>query len=337
MNKLFNTRKSILFTLAAVLLSALFYTYFSYNKITPAYYIYQPINARIQVMDNYVKSFDGYLAQSMEISAYTALESIYEERSSTGIFFADKIEFDNMFAECVKCGIDCATVPDECSHMTATDIEGFIRNMTEIAKNRLNLKTIYEVNSVQVKQSWPFEVEVSLNITYYVTDLSRSFLSDNFASWNSTKIITRSVSIIGLKDPLLGISTAKGYERDINLSSICAYNESCWNITSAKLFYDSNSYHFSVEGTGYIQRFWNDSSNSPCCGIESFLNIGEASGNNSYVDHYYYTGNYTCSPIGGNKVKIIQFDNIDTGFKLDEETAVRYNILDDGELICQYP
>jgi hypothetical protein len=70
-------------------------------------------------------------------------------------------------------------------------------------------------------------------------------------------------------------------------------------------------------------------------GIESFLNVSYVSGNNTYVDIYYWNNTYACPALNPLlNVTILEFNFINPGFRLDAHTAGRYNVTDNGTDIC---
>jgi hypothetical protein len=206
-----------------------------------------------------------------------------------------------------------------------------INNITTLAHDKLNIQTDYSIKSINVYQTYPFDVEVDAVVEFKIYDV----LESEYASWNITKTLHQTIHIDQFSDPLMGLNTNNTFRRAITqYTGACAYNQTqtCWNLNITKAFYNSNQYKYFSNGTNYLERFWNGTNSSSCCGIESFINVSVASGNNSYVDNYYWTGAYTC-PIPG-AITLLRIDGIAPGFTLDYPTAVRYNVVNNKNSTC---
>lgn len=318
------SKKAILMTITALLLSTLFFVIFSKENILPSFYTNQPVNTRVIAMDNYVKTIPLLLGDSLEIATYNGLNSLYIKQSTSGAFFSDEIEFSNMLENCVTCGSEnCVGPSSRCSSMNNTDLRSVVNQLRILANQHLNIQTNFSVHNIIVVQNYPYDVDVTLDIEYTATDPQFGI------TWHKRENISRIVSILDLYDPLIGINTNGLHEKKIIRSRICEFNESCWNLTSTTAFYNEKSFTYAVNGTSFLSRYWNSTESSQCCGIESFIYIAD-SRNVSFLDHYYFSGVHTCS-----NDTLLQYDGISSGFKLDSKTAGRYGISDYGVLICR--
>ncbi len=330
-------KKAILFTLISVLFSALFISLFSEDYSTSITESIPSTNIRIKVLDTYTRNFDKYTDHAFEIATYKTLESITQYNKIQGRFLPNEQSFNDTFENCITCGLMDCNIPlsPACQDpISGYDLNKSLTNISDLARSELNINTTFKINSVEITQKLPYEVEVTLNLSYNVSDNA----GGDYALWERNRVTTQKVSIIGLSDPLFYPSTDGLMNRQIiRYTGSCEFNESCWNVTNVKYMFDRAEYRFSVLGTSYIQRFWNSSTASACCGLESFLNSTMLGNwvrvNNSFVDHYYWAGNYSCQGTPG-ETPIIIFNNIYTNFSLDEETASRYNIINDGIITC---
>jgi hypothetical protein len=325
--------KAILFTLISLLFSALFILIYSYNFSPPKDYGLQSQEVRIRILDAYLQGFEDYVVECLRISSYAAFNHLYNHLATNG-FFAGEDEFNYAFFNCISCGLmncsDPISIP--CQGMADKNLNLMLGNFSSIAYSQLNILTNYSIESARVYQEYPFDVEVSLTISYNVSDA----VEDNYARWLRTSQINQTVHISGFMDPLIVARTAGVFELPIVETSICKYNESCWNADTTKSFYDSQEFRYYRNGTSYLQRFWNDDVPSACCGLEHLLEVspvGPAYGNNSYIDHYFWQGIYDCDN-GATSVKIMQIDYVTPGFKLDEITLARYNLNDYAVWVC---
>lgn len=319
-------KKAILMTITALLISALFFVIFNKENILPAFYTGQPVKARVVTMDGYVQSIPVIIGDSLELATYDALDSIYIEYSKRGTF-PTEAQFKTNLTNCISCGYmgGCPGIGAKCSKMNGTDLLSISNMLVSLADTHMNIDTTFLLYGVEVVQSYPYDVDVRADIGYTIYD-------SGFAiRWDKRENISRIVSILGLMDPLIGINTAQGMEKIITRSKICEFNDTCWDLNRTREFYSEQSFTYSVNGTSFLSRYWNSTSPSQCCGIESFMRTIDYR-NISYLDHYYFSGAYTCS----NSI-ILKYDPplIDNEFKLDSGTAGRYGISDNGTLICR--
>jgi len=321
-----NNRKAIMFSLMSVLFSILFITLFSQNFSTVLEDRAQGSNVRIKVMDNYAKNFETYVGESMELSAYKALDAITEYQMDRGEFYNNFTEFRDAFYNCMMCGyVDCSdrTVANNCS-LEGYDLTSRVDTIIDLSNQQLNIKTVYSINSINISQTQPFDIDVTAEIYYGITDVSSE---EFYASWSKNNTITREISIIGLLDPLGNINEAGGtsYSRRIlRYNGICANNQSCWNYINTVQFYNEKSFRHYQNSTSFLQRYWNDSANSNI-GIETILHPDELDTVNmgySYIDQHYWIGEYSCTSgdpifnvtLGGDEVHV------------DVEALIRYNL-----------
>ncbi|HYD03580.1 MAG TPA: hypothetical protein VEC16_04730, partial [Alphaproteobacteria bacterium] len=229
-------KKALLFSLISLLFSALFITLFSQNILTTQEDRIISSNIRVKVIDTYVRNFEVYLGDSVRVSSYKTLDAITVYRDSSGTkFFASRDQFRSAFNNCMMCGyFDCTTNATSCGlngdHLTAK-----IENVVNLSLHQLNINTTYAIHSINITQNYPFEVEVTINLSYNVTDNSGV---NNYARWNRTQVITESVTIIGLLDPLGYMNDSTNtYARRINSTQICDIGETCWDFTNTQAFY----------------------------------------------------------------------------------------------------
>lgn len=320
-------KRAVLFTLVSVLFAALFLSIFNYENNSGLSQQTTAVNIRVKVLDDYVKSFQKYSEQSLEIATFNTLDSMYELMILRGSAYSNSTDFNKTFKNCITCAYaDCVTKTTPCPRIQNKTLTALINNITSIAYNRLNIKTSYSISSIDVYQEYPFDVEVEMVLVFSVQDV----LERQYALWNVTKRFHQSVPITRLNDPLVGIHL--GASRLINrYDGDCAFNETCWNLATAKAFYDSQQYRYHVNGTNYLQRFWNGTERSVCCGIESFIPNNLSSAQKSHVDNYYWTGEYDCPSIKG---PLLLISGISPNFWIDYGSAVRYGLVNDQTATC---
>lgn len=318
-------KKAILFSLISILFAILFITLYSQSFST----IYEDrlpgSNIRIKVIDTYTRNFEKYLENSIKVSSYNSLEAITKYRYNNGKFFNNFEEFNYTFYNCMICGYTNCSNKNSTYNCSISDhsLTDRLNNITNLSKDELNIKTEYIINSINIEEKYDFEVQVTVNISYNITDDNAE---QNYAKWNKEKIIIQQISIIGLIDPkgYLNDST-NNYNRVIQkYRGNCTTNPMCWNSATVEQFYTENSFRFSRKGASFLNRYWNNMSPSECCGIETILHPSELSPleeNNSYVDIYYWDGAHTCK---NHTIVKVNLDGDEV--HLDLATASAYNI-----------
>lgn len=331
-------KKAIMFSLISVLFAVLFITIFS-QKFSDINEERLPgSNMRIKIIDTYIRNLDIYIGDSIKISTYHTLDSITNYSRKNG-FFSDKSAFDAAFYNCMTCGyVDCSnqSAAKNCS-LDQYYLKFRLDNITALSLEQLNIDTVYNINSISITQHHPFEVEVTVNLSYNVTDNSSHTY---YAHWNKQLIITRPVTIIGLLDPTGYINdSGNNYTRRIiryagdNVTAPCEFDPSCWNYTNTEIFYNSKTFRDTPTGTSFLQRYWNDYNQSDW-GIETILHPSELTNpnkNNSYIDHYYWSGLYTCN---SGKIIVNLTFNSNEDIHLDNGTATWYQLRNNSVTYC---
>jgi hypothetical protein len=329
-------KKAVLFSLISALFAILFVTIYTQNLHTGTDTAMLATNIRIKVMDVYIGNFEQYIADSSRIAGRNALIGITSERASRG-FFASQAAFDKAFSDCMKCGLmNCANASSGACMNPSADMASRINNIINLSAAQLNINTTYAINNITASQKYPFEVVISVDISYNVSDNNGDAGIGGYAVWHRHSIIQETISIIGLYDPMISIATGSNYTRPVIMyNGSCQYNSTCWNLTTFTQYYASGQYRYTTYGTGFLQRYWNDSMPSSCCGIESILDplrLGNTDYNTSMVDYQYWSNKYRCRVAGDPK--ILQINATGQMISLDEGTVSRYNMANDSVWIC---
>jgi len=324
-------KKAILFSLISVLFSVLFITIFSQNFATSNEDKIPGSNIRIKVIDTYVRNFETYIGDSIKLSTYRTLDEITKYRDNNGKFFNSFQQFNQTFYNCMTCGQVSCPGGDSCN-LGTNYLVARLNNISVLSQQQLNINTTYTINSIDITQNYPFEIEVTLDISYDITDDSEG---SHYARWSKRKTITQSVTIIGLLDPTGYLNDSTNtYNRTIKrYSGICQFDEACWNYTTTQGFYQDSSFRYYRNGTSFLNRYWNDNEGVSCCGIETIIHPQEISTidkNNSYIDHYYWNETYTCS--GGKQIMNVTFGTDE--IHLDKDTALRYGLANKSSTYC---
>lgn len=325
-------KKAILFSLISVLFSMLFITLFSQSLTTEKEDRIPGSNVRIRVMDVYTRNFEDYVGNSINLATYKALDAITLYQEGKGTLFVNSGEFNRTFYNCMLCGyVNCSVknTSNNCS-IEPYDLTSRLDNITELSLQQMNIRTEYSINSVEITQMYPFEVEITANISFNVTDASAG---KQYASWSKEVIIHQPVQIIGLLEPHGKVSDITYDRRIKKYSGPCEFNQSCWNNLTTTGFYQDRSFRYHGNSTSFLQRYWNDDTESACCGIETILHPGELTPlelTNSYIDQYYWSGLNQC----GGGIFIMNITLGGDEVHLDQFTATRYGVYELGRPFC---
>lgn len=318
-------RKSVLFTLISLLLAVFFVTTFSIDFDSTSSQRTPAINTRISILNVYVKNFQTYSEDSLQVASYRTLDSMYTQSLDRHRFFNDFNEFNNTFSNCLICGtLNCTNVAaSKCAgSVNGNDMTTLLNNITSLAYKNLNIQTNYSINSISFYQDSPFDIHVVMNLSYNVSDNIQS----EYASWSTNFVTDQQISIIGLYDPLSGVNTNDVYKKRIKSTSICGLDLSCWNLANTQAFYNNKEFRYYPNGTGYLERFWNGTGKfCTGCGIESFVNVTYANGNFSYVDTMYWNNPPICS-INNRLYFISAINESNKPLVLDSSAVTRYGL-----------
>ncbi len=343
MKRLLRHKRAILFSLIAVLLSILFISLYTTQFTVQGDEGTVATATRAKVIDTYVRNFEKYTQSSLRIAAYRNLDILTKRKISDPTFYSDsqfyatEEEFKTVFINCATCGYTSCNPIN--SNLCSPDgknygVEQFLNNISQLARTNMNINTSYAITIQTIGQDSPFEVKVTADIVYMISDN----VDANHFRWNKTSTIIAIVPIDGLLDPLTSINTAGIYNYSITPTTLCRFNASCWNLSTATQFYRAQEFRYMPNATAYLTRFWNEYTPSSCCGIEAFLNITRlnVTENNSYVDHEFWTGMHICNETDPATQTIIEFATIDpsTHFRLDDNAAARYAIAGNGVRVC---
>jgi hypothetical protein len=141
------------------------------------------------------------------------------------------------------------------------------------------------------------------------------------------------ISIISFDDPLYLINPNVSYSHPIKETP---FNDTEWNIDTlnehiANATYRHESNTSTHHSPSYLMRFYNDTSPSLCCGIESMINETLSDGRyKSYVDYCFWSDECDASE-GYGSIYNINITTLSYLFKLDAYHIGQYNVEDESE------
>lgn len=312
-------KNGLVFTLIAITTMVVFIILF-----TPQFDIFlqkdtQAVRTRIGSIDNYVDDIENrYIENALGSATYRTILSMIYYVNATGLYINN---LDSSFNEIIlnstinMVSIDSVTGKKLMEGYTLTNWSGKI---IKVSKDTLNVNTTINLSNVAVFQTDAWHIKSTLNYSFKV--------ESGVAKWEKHNLTaTAEISIEGLYDPYYLANTNGLYANTIKKSSLL-FNQ--WNTEKVReQLRDGIYFHWQdSEAPSFLMRLTNTISNSPCCGIESFVNPNKVSPSDrieSYVDYVFWRHTFSdCSRLYNINLLSPQFPN----FKLDLDRVVRYNI-----------
>jgi hypothetical protein len=278
--KSFFGKKGFFFTViavylvAALMLSTLFYNKYEMRKKASVE------NIRILAVNDFIKDIDSDLERGLYISGFRTLLGLEEYIATTGNHLDDtEPAFNQVFFNRSINGYPI-TLLDNSSF---SDWEERINSQAESIGIRVN----FTIESLEVKQEDPWNVELYTNITMLVYDAT------GMASWNRSKTIHAQIPITGFEDPLYSLNS---YGRVANVITPANSTDfvSGTDITVLLNHLENSLYIESATAPSFLMRLEGNFSTSSCCGIESLVDVDKMTAQGiparsmSIVDYVYF-------------------------------------------------
>lgn len=326
------SKKGIFFTfMALVIVSVLILIFSSDDYITSKNKI-PVIKSRVQTADSYLRSLEtSYLKASLYTSSYNALNSIILYINQTGSLNNESV-LNATFEEVMLNGsINGKNLTTEYG-IKLMEENTFIHRLEDIeeaSQDVLHITTSFDKDGIntaifQSNDTGPWQVGINLTMNYSVY-AGYSF-NASVARWNKTKTFSVVINILGFDDPLY-LANAHYF----HAIKEAPFNESEWNFNALEYHIANQTYKKDKNASSFLMRFYNDSSKSLCCGIESMINetLCNSVTDKSYVDYCFWSNE--CDPGTGYGVNLHNITGITTltyPFKLDEYHIGQYNVTD---------
>ena len=261
----------------------IFLTFISIAIIAAAILIFTPsdvnlkkdlsvVKTRVSNVNEYVLDLENvYLERTLQATGRRTIIALikYMEaetiRTGTEVFFSDGVDdslyFKDVFSQVLLDGT-IGDTPQTLSEMTGNTYNDRLGEITTTAKNAFNIDTVYGISEIRVSQTGPWFVEVEADLSFNV--------SSETATWNKTATIKTEISVEGFEDPYYLVKTSGIYKNTIRKSGT-QFDE--WTVDKVNDFIaDGNYTHFeNSNAPSFIMRFYEDTSASSCCGIESII------------------------------------------------------------------
>lgn len=350
--RLINNKKAMFFTLISILIIGLLVLTFSIRIDLKIKGHLPVLERRITAVNTFVHDIENtYLERMLRISTLSAFNALRANQKASKKYLT-RDEFVPVFAELALNGTLEVDGKKE-SILAKRNLNSMLNELAIISKDELHVKTRFEpvsLNVFQNNETGPWNVGINFTINYFV--------DGDLATWNKSSNIITQFRIIGLEDPIYSYNSKQDLQsNNKNIITANGFKEN-WTIENFKLFVRNQTYRYDSKAPSYLLRLINDISASPCCGIESMINLNnmkiEENKNATFVDYCYWSG--IC--IGedyGNYIWTIEGDKFskpnityygeerDTlpehefyRFKLDTYHIGRYNLTDYTANFCKY-
>lgn len=310
-------KKAMFFTFIAIFMVSILVlaftsdTYITFKNRIPV------VKHRVQLANDYVRNIKSiYLKRALYATGYRALYALAMDINKSG-YFASETEFKDNFKTAVLNATIRGSESDTLKGRTMIDTLNLLENMSWDAYH-INTSFEKDIDKIsltvfQDNQTGPWKVGVNMSISYFV--------DAGLAEWNMSEVVQAVFSITGLDDPLYLVGTSGEFTNYINQTDF-----EVWGIENLRAHIINRTYKYDTEAPDFLTRFYGDTSNSECCGIESIVYpyVAGFDQGRSFVDCAYWGG--VCG--FGALYNISNFDDLypsDT-FRLDAYHTTVYNV-----------
>jgi hypothetical protein len=294
-------KKGVFFTMISILLLSVLMLSFSFYNEYGLRTKSLLVETRVSTMDDFIGDLDKDLQRSLYISSHRSILSMIRHITDTGKFSKD---VNSDFYTLIMNGTLNGTAQSLMENTTMT----YWMTKMQLQSDAINIIVDFEVENITIYMADPWNVGVTLKITEFVQDLLGT------ASWNMSRQVDTTVSIIGFEDPIYSLKTSGKVLNTINKTT---YTHFVTGIDTSNLnSHNSYSYYLAWEmAPDFLMRLSGNLSSSPN-GIESMVNLDElqtaglAIQQRSVIDYIYW---------GGQVVNSYQVNNTPSWFWIDDQ------------------
>lgn len=272
-------KKAVFFTFSALLLLAVIFTWLLFNTSDRVGSERDLVKFKTTNMNQFIEGFDQDIERGLYIAGFRALISAQSYVSTSKNFLNDSVA---SLSEAMVNG----TIDGVIAHMmTGSTLIEWLNRINDAAVE-VGIVVNASYASLEINQSSPWAVEFYANITYNVTDFTKT------AVFRRSQIATAQVSLIGLRDPVYIVYTNGQIIRSINNTPYEGDYVSGVDTTNLKEHINQLSYTNST-GPSYLMRLEGDLGSSPA-GIESIVRLPDLQSQGlpvyerSSIDYIYF-------------------------------------------------
>ena len=302
-------KKAVFFTFSAILLLAVIFSDLLFESSFQLSDKNKVIGVKTDSLNAFVKGLDQDIERGLFIAGFRALIASEQLIRSSESFLNDSKA--NIEEAITNGSIEGNPV----AMMDQSTISEWVARINSEA-TRIGILFNFSLNSLEVDQTDPWNVNYYANVSYNITDFT------NTASFHRNKIITTNVSIIGLKDPLYTIFTNGLISRAINMTPHEGSYASGLNTSNLQdhingLFYANST------GPSYLMRLEGNLGDSPA-GVESIVRLPDLEDQGllvferSSVDYIYFGST--------NPIIYVINNTFEDWFRLDDAHLEKYQV-----------
>lgn len=277
-------KKSMFFTYTAVLMVSVMVLAFTTETYVTLKSRIPVIKQRVQLANNYVGNIKNiYLRRALYATGYRALYAMANDTTENG-FFTNKENFEENFRTAI---LEAKIRGSESNIMKGKTIIDTLNLLENLSYDAYHINTTFEkdidkidITIFQDNLTGPWQVGVNMSISYFV--------DAGLAEWNVSELIQAVFSITDLDDPMYLVETNGEFTNRINQTPF-----ETWGIDNLKAHIINRTYKYDATAPSFLMRFYDDTSASLCCGIESLISedvLNQRETGNSFVDCAYWGG-----------------------------------------------
>lgn len=272
-------RKSMIFTLFAIVLLSLFLISFSVYSITQNNKI---LNQRIKTLNDFVFSVEEDIPRQLYISSFRIIFLFEKRITETGVYI---IDLNETFQEAFYNGTIYGVQENLMQGVTFSDNLNALKGIGR----KINADVDFSHQKISIKQDDPWHINVTLEGDLLIKD------KNNLVSWNRSFTTSTSVSVENFEDPLYTIHTNSLVVNKINKSLYQPFVNGN-DVTHLQKHVEHSFYINSTLAPSFLDRIQGKKSPN-AQGIESLIYLPALSGQGietqtkSVVDYIYFSGN----------------------------------------------
>ena len=286
-------KKGMFFTVLAIAFIIVFIFAFTFKVGSRLTNQMQITEARVSSINEFILDLERDTERGLYISSYRALLAIEEYIVNQGEFVND---VNSAFQELLINGTLNGTTPSLIESSTFTQWTSQVSSEGD----NFNLNINITPEEVSIAQKDPWNVEVSVDLNYFIEDEAQT------SKWDYTKTINTTISIINFEDPLYVVNSLGRLTNTIQESPFegnYTYQiTGDWYTDNFVEHINQSYYAENPNAPSFLMRFENNI-NASENGIESMVNLKKVSDfgltvdtDASIVDYLYWnndnSGNY---------------------------------------------
>lgn len=311
-------RKSIFYTLIAILLVAFFIVSFTMVIKYRESFRMEIVKTRVHTMNDFVSSIETDMERALYISGYRAIISLNRYVTSNQSNYSYLSDTESAFREMIINGTLNGTIIDILmENQTILDWAAKIEGLGQ----SIALATNLDVGSVTIAHATPWTLRVTADVNFTIEDARQT------AVFKRSNQMEAAIPVQNLEDPMYVIeSPFQLFHRTIRPT-----NFTSWNITNLRYHLLNKTYVANTDAPSFLMRMEEKFTSSPY-GIETLVDTYDLEVqdpystyqfvNTSSVDYLYWQGAY----INNSRIQTISDDGDHDDFRLDTAHIQFYNV-----------